>query len=116
MIKIFKYIKVLNQLLIFFFKIVCTTNKTNCYKFTKVINYSEYIDTYYKFHEKISLHYGDISYLTFNNNIGIIQDFINCMDENNLKIKTSSGESKKNALINTLSIFEKVGEQNYRKF
>ena len=99
--------KSIDSIINVFFKIICVTNKTKCYKFTKVINYSEYIDTYYKFHEKISLHYGNISYLTFNNNIGIIQDFINSIDEKNLKIKTM-GDSKKEALINTLFVFEKV--------
>ena len=98
-----------------FFNIICKTSKTSCYKFTKIINYNEYIETYYKFHEKISLHYGNISYLTFNNNIGIIQDFINSMEEKNLKIKTNV-ETKKKALINALLVFENIAKQKIENF
>ena len=99
-----------------FFQYICTVNKTNCYKYTKVINYIEYLDIYYKFHEKISLHYGNVSYLTFNNNIGIIQDFVNSIEEKNLKIKTSYGDDKKKALIETLLVFENVATQRIENF
>ena len=105
-----------NSIVKLFFNIICVINKTNCYKFTKVVNYSEYLETYYKFHEKISLHYGNISYLTFNNNIGIIQDFINSIDEKTLKIKTNEGEEKRKALIEALLIFENVAKQRIENF
>ena len=59
-----------------FINVICIQNPSKCYNYTKIINYDEYIESFYKFHEKISLHYGDISIGTFNNNIGIIYDFI----------------------------------------
>ena len=98
-----------------FIKVICIQNPSKCYNYSKIINYEEYIQYFYKFHEKISLHYGDISIGTFNSNIGIIQDFINSMEEKDLKIKTN-GRDKKISLMNTLLIFEKVSEQKTENF
>ena len=99
-----------------FLKYICLQNSTNCYNHTKIINYEQYKDSYYSFHEKISEFYGNISNATFNNNIGIVQDFINCLDDKKLRISVGYGEDKKKALIETLLIFKSVSSQRIENF
>ena len=95
-----------------FFKVVCRNSKTSCYKYTKIINYNDYSEDYFTFHEKISKYYGDIEASSFNYSIGIREDFLKNVQEKELKIKTDKEEGKKKSLIKALEIFGDVSTQN----
>ena len=93
-----------------FFRGVCKESKTRCYNYTKVINYQNYKEDYYMFHEKVSKYYGDIEATSFNYSLGIMEDFLKTVDAKTLKIQTE--KEKKQGLIKALEIFGDVAEQN----
>ena len=95
-----------------FINVECKKSKTRCYNYTKVINYKDYLDDYYLFHEKISKYYGDIDVTSFNYSLGIVEDFLKTVDEKKLKISTINEGGKKKSLIKALEIFGTVAEQN----
>ena len=109
-IEIYKHIELIVNT---FLKTICTPSQ--CYTYTKVINYDEYEEYFYKFHEKISLHYGNVS--EYIDNLSIFQDFLTNYEENKLLIKRSDNKiSRKNTLINAMKVFEKVEEQKIENY
>ena len=87
-----------------------TINKNNRIKY--LIKYNDYIKYYYNFHEIISYNYGEFSKDKFSYNFNVITDFINNINENELKIKVELGNYKKKEWIKSLKIFQNIEKDN----
>ena len=91
---------------------ISLNNSINKNKNKYIINYNDYIKYYYTLHEKICYNYGEISKDKFNYHFNIITDFINNINENELKIKVKLGNNNKKELVKSLNVFLNLEKDN----